>query len=68
MNAENERNERKSEKMRITITEKLLGNILRNMSNWKAPDPNDVQGFYLKNVWSMHYSLQNQLQKCFKNA
>ena len=54
--------------MRITITEKLLGNILRKMSNWKAPDPNDVQGFYLKNVRSMHYSLQNQLQKCFENA
>ena len=37
------------------------------MSNWKAPGPDFVQGFWLKNFKSIQ-GLRSNLQKCLENG
>ena len=38
--------------------------VLRKMSNWKSPGPDNVQGFWLKNFTKMHDKLLNNLAIC----
>ena len=42
--------------------------VLRRMSNWKAPGPDHVQGYWLKNFKSMHQGLSENLQDCMENG
>ena len=34
------------------------------MTNWKLPGPNLAQGFWLKNVSSLHERVRLQLKEC----
>ena len=38
------------------------------MPNWKAPGPDFVQVFWLKNVKSIQEGLKTNLQKCLENG
>ena len=38
------------------------------MPNWKAPGPDCVQGFWLKNFKSIQEGLRRNLQKCLENG
>ena len=38
------------------------------MPNWKAPGPDCVQGFWLKNFKSIQEVLRRNLQKCLENG
>ena len=38
------------------------------MPNWKAPGPDYVQGFWLKNFKSIQEGLRRNLQKCLENG
>ena len=38
------------------------------MSNWKAPGPDCVQGFWLKNFKSIQEGLRRNLQKYLENV
>ena len=38
------------------------------MPNWKAPGPDCVQGFWLKNFNSIQEGLRRNLQKCLENG
>lgn len=59
---------RKEKQEKITITmEKMMKN-LRKMPNWKAPGPDMVQGFWLKNFKSMHSGLVGYLQGCLNTG
>ena len=52
------------ENIRIDVS-KVKKQITR-IPNWKSPGPDGVQGYWIKNLSSMHYRLGNQLDKCFQ--
>ena len=37
---------------------------VRRMSNWKAPGPDGVRGFWFKKFSCMHQAMANSLQAC----
>ena len=39
---------------------------MRKMPSWKAPGPDGVQGYWLKNVRSVHENLRAQLTECLQ--
>ena len=43
-------------------------NVLSKIPNWKAPGPDGVQGFWLKNLKSMHQWLVKYLAECYKRT
>ena len=43
-------------------------NVLSKIPNWKAPGPNGVQRFWLKNFKSMHQWLVKYLAECYKGT
>ena len=57
-------NFKKQEKIDIDITTRSLKKILGRMPNWKSPDPDLVQGFWLKNVSSLHERVRLQVKEC----
>ena len=36
------------------------------MPNWKSPEPDDVQGHWIKNVSNLHNSMTFQLNRCLQ--
>ena len=60
--------EYKKEQEEVEITPEKIKKILRKMPNWKAPSPDCVQGFWLKNVKSIQEGLRRNLQKCLENG
>ena len=42
----------------------MVTQFLRKVPNWKAPGPDMVQGFWLKNFTGLHHNIANQLQVC----
>ena len=45
-----------------------MRNTLKRMPNWKAPGPDGVQGYWLKNFKSVHESLRVHLSECLESA
>ena len=52
----------------IDITDEKVKDILKRMPNWKAPGPDGVQGFWLKNFTSMHKYIRLYLIDCLENG
>ena len=52
----------------IDITDEEVKNMLKRMPNWKAPGPDGVQGFWLKNFTSMHKYISLYLIDCSENG
>lgn len=52
----------------VSISASKVKRILGKMPNWKAPGPDLVQGFWLKNFTSVHSRLVVQLDDCIKNG
>ena len=48
----------------VDMNKESLKNILGRMPNWKSPDPDLVQGFWLKNFSSLHGKVRSQLNEC----
>ena len=48
----------------INITTRKVKEQLRKVPNWKAPGPDSVQGYWLKNFRSLHERIAQQLQGC----
>ena len=48
----------------IDITTGSLKKMLGRMPNWKSPGPDLVQGFWLKNLSSLHEKVRLQLKQC----
>ena len=57
-----ERDRVKQQEIRITTGK--VRSQLRKVPNWKAPGPDCVQGYWLKNFRSMHGKIAQQLQEC----
>ena len=49
---------------RVKILQEKLKKILRKIPNWKAPGPDGVQGFWLKNFTSLHKNLVWHINAC----
>ena len=48
----------------LTIDSEKLRAMLRKIPNWKAAGPDNVQGFWLKNMRKLHQRMASQLQEC----
>ena len=48
----------------ISITVETVIQFLKKVPNWKAPGPDLVQGFWIKNFTSLHTRIANNLQSC----
>ena len=57
-----ERNRVKQQEIIITV--RKVRDQLRKVPNWKAPGPDCVQGYWLKNFKSLHGKIAEQLQEC----
>ena len=42
--------------------------VMRQMPNWKAPGPDNVQGYWLKNMTPLHNKLVVYLQECLDSV
>ena len=47
----------KNNKVRLQILQEKLKKVLKKIPNWKAPGSGGVQGFWLKNLTSLHKNL-----------
>jgi hypothetical protein len=52
----------------IIITENALKRALVKLPNWKAPGPDAVQGFWIKNLTNLHRKLVKYLNECLETA
>ena len=48
----------------VTITLQKLRRLLSKTPNWKAPGPDQVQRFWIKNFKSLHARLAQQMENC----
>ena len=51
----------------LEITTNTVKNQLKKVPNWKAPGPDEVHGYWLKNFKSLHSRIAQQLQQCINN-
>ena len=42
--------------------------VVRKLSNWKAPDPDGVVGFWFKKVSALHDIMASKLQLCLASG
>ena len=56
----------KQEPVKVSIDK--VRKVLKRMPDWKAPGPDLVQGFWLKNRTSMHDRLTEQLEACLSSG
>ena len=52
----------KQEDIRISVEN--VKTVIRKMTNWKAPDPDCVQGYWFKRFSTLHSALTEHLQIC----
>lgn len=50
----------------ITITEDNMKKVLKKLPNWKAPGPDAVQGFWIKNLTNLHSKMLQYLNECLE--
>ena len=63
------RNEMKRQRVEqgvVNITDNKIQHVLKKIPNWKAPGPDGVQGFWVKNFRSMHKPLRKHLEQCLE--
>ena len=48
----------------ITVTKEKVAQNVRKIPNWKAPGPDGIQGYWLKNFPSLHTRIGNCLNSC----
>ena len=50
------------------ITKDKMRRVMRKMPNWKSPGPDNVQGYWLKSLTSLHEKLMMLLQECLDSG
>ena len=50
----------------VNITREKILKILERVPNWKAPGPDGIQGFWVKNFTSMHQYLEEYFAECLE--
>ena len=62
------REESRREKQRFhEITINTVRNQLKKMPNWKAPGPDEIHGYWLKNFKALHERIAQHLQQCIEH-
>ena len=56
----------KKKQTRVQILQEKLKKILKKILNWKAPGPDGVHKFWLKNFTSLHKKLVWHLNACLE--
>ena len=51
----------------VVVTEEMMKNKVRKLPNWKAPGPDGVQGYWLKNLPSLHDRIVRQMNDMINN-
>ena len=46
----------------------MMRNKVRKLPNWKAPGPDGVQGYWLKNLPSLHHRIVRKMNDMINNA
>ena len=62
--------EKEHERIRQTFhetTTRIVRNKLKRIPNWKAPGPDEVHGYWLKNFRALHQRMAKQLQHYINN-
>ena len=59
---------RPEKQQEMKITEEKLRETLMKLPNWKAPGPDGVQGFWIKNFTSLHRLLARYLNDCLEKG
>ena len=52
----------------IIITENMMKKALMKLPNWKAPGPDGVQGFWIKQLTGLHTKMAQYLNECLETA
>jgi hypothetical protein len=52
----------------MKITQEKVGQETRRMKNWKAPGPDQLHGFWLKKLTSLHSHLVRLYQRDLKDG
>ena len=52
----------------VVITAEMMRNKVRKLPNWKAPGPDGVQGYWLKNLPSLHDRIVGQMNYMINNT
>ena len=52
----------------INIMPNDIKTYVRKMANWKAPGPDNIQGFWFKNLTAVHTRLAAHLQECLNSG
>ena len=60
--------EYQEEQEKVEIIQEKIKKILRKMPTWKAPSPDCVQGFWLKNIKSIQEGLRRNMLKRLENG
>ena len=63
-NLEQDNLEEHKDQDKIVITKRKMMKVLRNILNWKASGPDNIQGYWLKKLVSLHDNLMVYLQHC----
>ena len=63
-NLEQDNLEEHKDQDKIVITKRKMMKVLRNILNWKASGPDNIQGYWLKKLVSLHDNLIVYLQHC----
>ena len=50
----------------VHVTREKIKKILKKVPNWKAPGPDGVQGFWLKNFTTIHTYLEKYFTECLE--
>ena len=48
----------------VEISPEMMKKALKKLPNWKAPGPDAVQGFWIKNLTNLHSKLVDHLNEC----
>ena len=52
----------------LVIDVEMVRSGVRRLSNWKAPGPDGVVGFWFKKLTSLHSAMAGKLQLCLENG
>jgi Reverse transcriptase (RNA-dependent DNA polymerase) len=68
MEAVRKDNARVKEQASVTITKEKVEQAVRRMKNWKAPGPDEVHGFWLKKLTSLHEPMAKLLEESLEKG
>ena len=57
-----------SKQANLSVTTERLRKQANKLSNWKSPGPDGVQGYWIKNVKSLHVKMSAMFNECLTSG